>query len=896
MAVIMDIQHLRADYLINKYIASPSFPHIGSGLLQIIVTFFLATFSITIFLLIIRKVLSIKNALTEPSVLLELTPPAFTEKTSYTTQQLFTTLHDLSRQTALSNRIIGRKRIFSFEVVSTKTQGIRYIIRTEKKYKNSLKHHILSYLPQVRVNEVEDYLPESRSVSAKIKIIELELTKHFAYPLRIQNNLEEHDPVAYITGVMTKLQPDELISMQMALTPSSIPDKERIKNMIYRGEDVLSFLDTFRLPTVFQFILFPINIFVKITIAILSVFAGATKMVVNDFVDPRMSARQAQLQYQTQYAMQAVKSNIRPARVITPFEQQAIESIENKIEQKMFQTQVRLLMVMNNAENIAEREHSFLSALSMFTSANDQGLKKKLFVNLPIFNEYFYFLYRKRLLSFISNSSQTLLSVSELSDMYHFPFSNVTQTENIVKAHSKELPSPLSLKKAYNLDTVFAKNTYAGTSTMIGLTADERRRHMYVIGATGTGKSTLLLSMIAQDIKNGKGVAVVDPHGELAETVLCCIPKNRIKDVIYFNPDDLKYPIRLNLLELTPNLDEEDMLREKEFIAESIVSLFRKVFSDSMVGNPHRIEYILRNTIHTAFTVEDSTLFTIFDLLNDPKYQKKIVGSLKDENLKNFWKHEFGKAGDFQKVKMISPITSRIGRFLFSPSAKRILEQSKSTINFDNIMNSGKILVCNLSKGKLGEDTSQVLGIMILNKIQLASLKRSRVKSSERRDFYLYVDEFQNFATKSFIDILSESRKYKLNLTMAEQSTSQLRDKHLVHTILANAGTIISFKTANPEDEKLLLPQFTPYIEQGEIANLPAFHFYMKISAINPEEPFSGETMLLDNQGTSHNIDLIIQESRKNFASVYEPKQSKDIEDKVNKQADKMKVSSGLPA
>lgn len=893
----MNIQHLRADYLISRYVHLPNNPQVSSNLSGYVSFLLVATLVITFIIYLLRKILALKFALTEPSILLELTPPAFSEKTAYTTQQLFSTLHDLSRQTDLSNRIIGRKRIFSFEIVSTKTEGIRYIIRTEKKYKNSLKHHILSYLPQVRVNEVEDYLPQIRSKSDNIKIIELEQIKHFAYPFQTQNNLEEHDPVAYITGIMTKLQPNELISMQVVLSPSRVPDKEKIKSMIYRGEDTLAFLDKFRLPVVLQLIFFPINILVKVSIAVLSVFAGATRIVVNDFVDPRMSARQAQMQYQTQYAMQAVKTNIRPARVITSFEQQAIESIENKIEQKIFQGQIRLLMIMNNVDSIAEREHGFLSALSMFTSTSDQGLKKKFLLNLPWIHDYSYFLYRKRLLSLATNSCKTLLSVSELSDMYHFPFSNVTQTENIVKAHSKELPSPLSLKKMQNLDTVFAKNTYGGTSTMIGLTADERRRHMYIIGATGTGKSTLLLSMIAKDIENGKGIAVVDPHGELAESVLSFIPKERIKDVIYFNPDDLKYPIGLNLLELTLNLNEEDALREKEFIAESVISLFRKVFSDSMVGNPHRIEYILRNTIHTAFTVENRTLFTIFDLLNDPIFQKKVVGSLKDENLKNFWKHEFGKAGDFQKVKMISPITSRIGRFLFSPSAKRILEQTTSTINFDDIMNSGKILVCNLSKGKLGEDTSQVLGIMILNKIQLASLKRSRVKSSERRDFYLYVDEFQNFATKSFIDILSESRKYKLNLTMAEQSTSQLRDKHLVHTILANAGTIISFKTANPEDEKLILPQFHPYVEQGEIANLPAFHFYMKISAINPEEPFSGETMLIEPLSISKNIEKIIHASRNNFASIYTPKQI-NVEEKNVKEEEvetQRKSKGGLP-
>ncbi|MDE2026898.1 MAG: type IV secretion system DNA-binding domain-containing protein, partial [Patescibacteria group bacterium] len=337
------------------------------------------------------------------------------------------------------------------------------------------------------------------------------------------------------------------------------------------------------------------------------------------------------------------------------------------------------------------------------------------------------------------------------------------------------------------------------------LTEEERRRHMYIIGATGTGKSTLLLSMMIQDMQQKRGLAVLDPHGELAETVLQYIPENRKDDLIYFNPDDLEYPIGINVMELTPGLSENDALREKEFIAESVISLFRKVFASDIKGNPHRIEYILRNTIHTAFTVQHPTLFTIFELLNNPDFQKIVVPKLQDENLKNFWKYELKKAGEYQRVKMVSPITARIGRFLFSPSAKRILEQPTSTINFDDILN-GKIFVCNLAKGKLGEDTSQVLGIMLLNKLQLASLKRTRIAANKRKDFYLYVDEFQNFATRSFVNMLSESRKYRLNLTIAEQSTSQQEEKDLVHIILANVGTIVCFKTANPQDEKLILP------------------------------------------------------------------------------------------
>ena len=463
--------------------------------------------------------------------------------------------------------------------------------------------------------------------------------------------------------------------------------------------------------------------------------------------------------------------------------------------------------------------------------------------------------------------------------------------KHFFKQHSKELPAPLSLKQKTALDIYFAKNTYGGTETKIGLTADERRRHVYILGATGTGKSTMLLSMIEQDIKNNKGFCLIDPHGDLIEQALSVIPKERIPDVVYFNPDDISNPMGINLLQLTAGLNPEDAVREKEFIAESIISVFHKIYSDKYSGP--RMEYILRNTIHTAFTVPDATLFTIYKLLINTSYRKGVTRGLTDENLKDFWKYEFAKAGDYQKVKMISPITNKIGRFLFSPTAKRILEQGKSTINFDTIMNEGKILLCNLSKGKIGEDNSSVFGVLIMAKIQLAALKRARIKQEDRKDFYLYVDEFQNFATSAFAQILSEARKYRLGAILAHQTTSQIEETSLVNVTLANTGTVICFRTANPEDERMILPQFMPYIEQGEIASLPSYHFYMRLGALNPEEPFSGMTIPVHIEYSQNRIDAVIDSSRKLYTKKYTVLSDTSIKPK-EKQASK-KIYSALP-
>lgn len=443
------------------------------------------------------------------------------------------------------------------------------------------------------------------------------------------------------------------------------------------------------------------------------------------------------------------------------------------------------------------------------------------------------------------------------------------------------------MKQVDKFDVVIGSNIHHNTETPIGLVEQERERHEYIIGGTGNGKTTLLQYQIVQDMKNGKGVAVIDPHGDMAETMLRHVPPERIKDVIYFNPDDLEYPIGLNLLELTPGLTGNELLREKDIITESVVSVFRKIFSDEDTGG-HRIEYVLRNTIQTALTRENPTLFTVFDLLNDPKYRKTVTKSLEDKNLINFWKNELGKAGDMQKVKMAAGITAKIGRFLFSASARQILEQPKSTINFDDIINSGKILICNFSKGLLGEDTSELFGITVLAKLQLASLRRARLKQSERRTFYLYVDEFQNFATTSFVQMLSESRKYRLFMVMAEQSTSQQADQQMVSIILANVGTVICFRTGNPQDEQRLLPLFSPYIDQGEISNLPAFNFYTKLSAIKAQEPLSGQTLLLTDDGDDKIRDAIVEHSR----SVFAKKQEDKAEEEESKQSAKKSPKS----
>lgn len=847
-------------------------------------------------LILVRMLLQIRRSFKQPSVLLEITPPAFSEKTAYTTSQLFSVIHNLAGKRFFKDKLLGNKILFSFEIVSTLDQGIRYLIRASPDHISNLKRNITSYLPQVSVKEVTDYFPERENLKqGHTKIFEFKLKKHFAFPLQKQNILDEHDPVAYITGMMTKLSPGELISFQIVLAPKQVREVNEISRMVLRNEDVLGYLNKPDIPVLLK----PMSFVFGLAIKLIAKFAEELQWVISEVTHP--SSPGALLATQQAQALKKMQlSLVKPARVISSFEQQHIQSVQEKVNQALFESSIRVLAVMKDEDMLQERGNGMLSSLAVYSVPQYQSFTVKSAFPSFLINKIRLLTFNKRLLSLILNSSQTLLSVSEIADLYHFPFASITQTENIVKVHSKELPAPISLKQGRKLSVIFGENNYGGSTTPIGLTAEDRKTHMYIIGRTGSGKTTLMFSMAKHDIENGEGVAFIDPHGDVSEDLVASIPLNRVDDLIYFNPMDIKYPIGINLLELTPGLDEDEAELEKEVVAEGVISLFRKVFSSDENANAHRIEYILRNAIHTAFTTESPTLFTVYDLLNNPPFQQQVVAKLQDENLRNFWKFEFGRAGDYQVVKMTGGVTAKIGRFLFSPTAKRILEQKHSTINFSDILD-GKILICNLSQGKLGEDTAKLLGTTILTKLQQAALKRADIPQNKRRQFHLYVDEFQNFATQSFTKMLSEGRKYGLEVYIAEQSTSQQQDRSIVNIILSNVTTMICFRSGNPIDEQLMLAQFAPYLQAGDIANLPKYHFYIKISAVESEEPFSGVTMFSPVIKDPERMEKLIATSRKNWTIEYVRKEkvvspSKDINAKASTNSpNQTQTKAGLP-
>lgn len=399
----------------------------------------------------------------------------------------------------------------------------------------------------------------------------------------------------------------------------------------------------------------------------------------------------------------------------------------------------------------------------------------------------------------------------------------------------------------------FAKTEFKNRDTIFGIKTADRRKHVYIMGKTGAGKSTLVANMAIDDIRKDRGIGIIDPHGDLSETILEFIPKRRINDVVYLEPFDTERPFALNVLEIKNK-------QQKDLVSSGIVSIFYKLYKDSW--GP-RLEYILRNVILTLLETPGSTLVDILGLLANQDYRKKVVYQLQDPVLKNFWEKEFAKMPDRLKAEAISPIQNKVGQFVTSRMIRNILGKSKSSIDLESIMNEGKILILNLSQGKLGEDNAALLGAMIITQIQLAAMNRSFIKEHERKDFFLYVDEFQNFATSSFIKILSEARKYRLSLTLANQYIEQLEEE-VVHAILRNVGTLMSF-VVGARDAYVLTREFAEIYSENDLVSLGKFEIVMKLCIDNmTSAPFPAKTLPLPSL-KNENTEKIIRLSKEKF-------------------------------
>lgn len=389
-----------------------------------------------------------------------------------------------------------------------------------------------------------------------------------------------------------------------------------------------------------------------------------------------------------------------------------------------------------------------------------------------------------------------------------------------------------------------------------GIKTDDRRRHMYIIGKSGVGKTTMIENMAIQDIRNGKGVGIIDPHGELIEKIIYFIPKERIKDVVYFNPSDLEWPIAFNVIEEVP-------LELRHLVVAGLMGVFKKIWPDVWSA---RMEYILNNTLLALLEYPGSTLLGVNRMLADSDFRQAIIDRVTDPVVKAFWEKEFNRYNERFATEAIAPIQNKVGQFISNPLIRNIIGQKESKIDLRDIMDSGKILLVNVSKGLIGEENSALLGALLITKLQLAAMSRIDISENERKDFFLYIDEFQNFSTESFANIFAEARKYRLNLILAHQYIAQLNSM-VRDAIFGNIGTLVTFRTG-PEDAEFLEKYFMPDFNKEDIMNLPNYNFYIKLMIDGHlSKGFSGINIPPSSLPEESFVQEIIQFSRENYAS-----------------------------
>lgn len=453
-----------------------------------------------------------------------------------------------------------------------------------------------------------------------------------------------------------------------------------------------------------------------------------------------------------------------------------------------------------------------------------------------------------------------ILNIHELATIWHLPGIKV-KTFSILWGHSVLSEAPENLPAAMDMSdeerqkvNFFAKTRYKNTDAVFGIRDKDRGRHIWVVGKTGTGKSTLIANMVIDDIKKGRGVGVIDPHGDLVETILNYIPANRIDQTIYFNPADREFPIVINPLEVRNK-------EEGELVVSGLMSVFTKIWANVWSA---RMEYIMRNSLLTLTEIPNSTLADVLKLLADPSYRNYVVNTITDSALKEFWIQEYNKMPERLQTESISPIQNKVGQFITSPMIRKIIGRPKSTVDLKQAMDNGMIFLANLSQGRLGEDNATLLGATLITKFQLAAMNRVDMKEADRVPFNLFVDEFQNFATESFIKILSEARKYKLNLMLANQYMAQIPEE-VQKAILGNVGSIVSFRIG-AEDAAIINKEFAEVFSENDLVNLANFQTAIRLMIDNQSSrPFLAGT-LPEPASMNQHKEKVIEASRKRWS------------------------------
>lgn len=693
-------------------------------------------------------------------------------------EQFYMNLGFIKPKNRFKAYFLGRDDQIALEIVAQK--GIIRFYATVPNHLQSLfEQQLHAQYPSARIEEVDDY-NIFRALGA-IKACHIQQTRDWIFPIKTYKKMDS-DPLSGITNTLSKVEDEQGAVIQILLRTAKKGWKSRgqkIARDMQKGkslEEALAKNSRSPLKRFFNF------------------FHHASKE-------------------------EKGSGNMMPK--LSPLEQELIKSMEEKSSKVGFDVNIRIVAS-------ADREDIASHHLYNMTNAYAQYMGPESGINFRRV-KYGYSnsaLVRNILYRTFDEKRKFILGAEELASLYHLPLST-TETPNIEWLKARSASPPPNLPKE---GVILGESSYRNRKQLIRMYPEDRRRHVYVIGMTGVGKSTVMINMIVQDIRNGNGCCYIDPHGQDLQTILENVPPERADDVILFEPGDVDRPVGLNMLEAST----ED---EKDFVSQEMISIFYKLVSDpSMIGP--MFEHYMRNAMLTLMADPENpnTIVEIPRILTDKDFQEILLEKVTDPIIRAFWEKELPQTSGQTKGEMLPYLVSKIGRFIENSMIRNIIGQSKSGFNFREVMDKKKILLVNLSKGQIGEMNSNLLGLIIVTKLQMAALARADMPESERHDFYLYIDEFQNFITDSIATILSEARKYRLDLVLGHQYIAQLSpkqgDSRVRDAIFGNVGTIVSFRVG-VDDSELIAKQMAPVFNEFDVMNIDQYTAYVRLMIKN---------------------------------------------------------------
>jgi len=693
---------------------------------------------------------------------------------------IFSNIGGLKSEKGLKSFFTGRRDHFACEIVARDGE-IYFYFSTPKKLKGYIEQQISAQYPEAKIEEADSYnifKPE-----AKIKVASLIFGRSYIFPIKTYKK-SDVDMMNGITNSLSKLDDDDGAAVQFVIRSAK-------KRWHKWGKKVASKMQQGRK------------------------LEQALKEVTSNWFFKLIGGIIKIIRYKKNKTEDERRKDQDELHQLSPMENEIVKALEEKTSKAGMDVNIRIVVVSKDEKRAELYLDNITNAFSLY-SVYEYGnnFKKKKIHNQDKFIQDF--IYRG-----FDERRRLVLNSEEMASLFHFPISS-TETPNIKWLKAKGAAAPVNMPEE---GVALGENNHRGVNTKVRIKKNDRRRHMYIVGVTGSGKSVLMGEMAKQDIKNGEGVCIIDPHGSLVEDVLSGIPAERAEDVIIFDPSDVERPVGLNML-------EANSPEEADFAVQEMISIFYKLVSDPNMIGP-MFEHNMRNAMLTLMADKEhpGTICEIPRIFTDPAFQKYKLGKVEDPMVRAFWEKEMAKTSDFHKSEMLGYLISKVGRFIENEMVRNIIGQPKSGFSFRDVMDKKKILLVNLSKGKVGEVNSDLLGLIIVAKIQMAALARANMPENERNDFYLYIDEFQNYVTDSIATILAEARKYRLNLIMAHQYISQLvknQDASVRDAVFGNAGTMVCFRIG-AEDAEFMEKQFEPVFNQNDLINIDKYHAYVRL-------------------------------------------------------------------